>query len=218
MSNVEVVAAVVGSCGTIGALAWAMLGNPSVVAWMRKRRIPISFPKKAAKRDIAEVKWKDIENAADRFTLGNSVAYDLVIGLCPDGVSLANLLASRLSARYAAIDKRYQQSNRIPFFVFDKDGHARSKRSSSTHFLSPPDVESGSRVLLVDGVTTFGNALCKAEEVVLKEIPEAQIYFYVFALDQARLSASHPEIVSRLSCFRCIDNFSVWLRFPWDPR
>ncbi|MDX8149893.1 phosphoribosyltransferase [Lentzea sp. BCCO 10_0061] len=218
MSNVEVVAAVVGSCGTLGALAWAMLGNPSLPSWLKRRRLPASPSRKPEKREIIEIKWKEIEVAVSNFVADNANKYDLVVGVHPDGISLANLMASKLSARYAAIEKRYTQATRQPFFVFDKESHARSNRKSITHFSAPPDINVSPRILIVDGVTTFGNALNKAEHAVRKEVKDAQIDFYVFAIDQPRLSASQPEVMKRVTFHRVIDNFAVWLLFPWDSR
>lgn len=216
MSDVGVVAAVVGSCAGLGALVWAMLGNPSMPAWIRNRRIASSASPRPAKREVIRIRWKDIEDAASKFIAGNNYNYDLVVALQPDGVSLANLLAMRLSTRYAAIEKRYIQAKRTPFFVFDKETHARSTRISTTHFSPPHEMKPLPRILIVDGVTTFGNALIKAEAAVCKELPGAQVEFHVFALDQPRLAASHPEIMERLTFARCIDNFAVWLSFPWD--
>lgn len=139
-----------------------------------------------------------------------------MVGVQPDGVSIANLLAGRLQTRYAAMDKHYPQSKRTAFFVFDPDKHSRSARASVTQFTPPPDIADPKRILVVDGVTTFGNGLLKAEEEILKKYSDAHIDFYVYAIDEARLAASHPELVDRVAFHRSIDNRSTWLHFPWD--
>jgi len=194
-----------------------MLGNPSIPEWLRRRQRKTSRKRSSNKRRVAEVNWDDVQAAASEFAKMNSVTYDLVIGLQPDGVSLANILAGLLQSRYAAIDKQYPQSRRTPFFVFDPEKHSRSVRDSVTHFTPPPDILNPARILVVDGVTTFGNALLKAEKVVMGKFKKTQIDFYVYAIDQPRLAAAHPEIVERVAFHVSIDNYMTWLHFPWDP-
>jgi hypothetical protein len=194
-----------------------MVGNPSITAWLRARRKNSSLSQPAAKRRVVNVDWGQVQAAASAFAARNCVTYDLVVGLQPDGVSLANILAGRLQSRYAAIDKQYPQAKRTPFFVFESDGHSRSVRASVTDLTVPRDIVNPSRILVVDGVTTFGNALAKAEKVVLRRFKNAQIDFYVFAIDQPRLAAAHPELVDRVAFHTSIDNYMIWLHFPWDP-
>jgi len=206
-----------GGFAAVGTLMWAMVGSPSVLNWWpRKLKQPPSTAP-SAKRRVVNVEWGQVEAAASKFAAKNSVSYDLVVGIQPDGVSMANLLAGRLQTRYAAIDKHYLQSKRTAFFVFDPNKHSRSARASVTQFIPPSDIVNPSCILVVDGVTTFGNGLLKAEGEVLKKFNNARIDFYVFAVDQPRLAASHPEIVDRVAFHVSIDNYRTWLHFPWDP-
>lgn len=217
MTGIEALATVIGGLAALVALLWAMLGNPSVPAWLQSRHKRASLTRSSGERRVVKVSWDDVQAAASEFAARISVTYDLVVGVQPDGVSMANILAGRLQSRYVAIDKQYPQSKRTPFFVFEPDKHSRSIRESATHFTPPPDITNPSRILIVDGVTTFGNALAKAEEAVLKIFENTHIDFYVFAADQPRLAAAHPEIVERVAFHSSIDNYEIWLHFPWDP-
>jgi orotate phosphoribosyltransferase-like protein len=216
VSAIDQIAAVVGGFAALGALMWAMIGNPSILSALRKRLKRASSPAHPPKRRILNIDWGQLDAATAAFATRNCVVYDLVVGVQPDGVTLANVLAGKLHTRYCAMDKHYMQSKRAPFFVFDQEKHSRSVRQSVTQFTPPPGVVTPSRILVVDGVTTFGNGLLKAEEEILKKYSNAQIDFYVYAIDQARLAASHPEITDRVKFHRSIDNHVTWLHFPWD--
>lgn len=217
MTTIETLAAVLGGFATFAALIYAMLGSPDLLKFMRREQRHSSLDRRRAERRVAKIDWGQLEAAASAFATKSAVTYDLVVGVQPDGISLANLLAGRLQIRYAAIDKHYPQSKRTSFFVFDPDRYTRSVRASVTQFSPPSDIVNPSRILIVDGVTTFGNALLKAEEEVLKKFSNTRIDFYVFAVDQPRLAACHPEIVDRVAFHVAIDNYSIWLHFPWDP-
>jgi hypothetical protein len=211
----EELATILGGFATLGALIWAMVGNPNILnAW--RRRMGNSSSEQRAKRHVVNVDWKQLEAAAAAFAAKNSTTYNLVVGMQPDGVLLANLLGSQLQTRCIAMDKHYTQSKRTAFFVFDPDKHSRSVRDSVTQFTPTQDIVDPSCILIVDGVTTFGNGLLKAEEEVLKKFIHARIDFYVYAIDPPRLAASHPELVDRTRYHRAIDNYVTWLHFPWD--
>jgi len=216
MNAVVTLAAVIGGFAALGTLVWAMVGNPNMLGWLqnRFRNSPPAPP--PAKRRVVNVSWSQLETAATAFATRISVTYDLVVGVQPDGISLGNLLAGRLQTRYAAMDKHYPKSKRTPFFVFDPDKHSRSLRDSVTQFTSSSDIVNPSRILVVDGVTTFGNGLLKAQEEILARFNNAQIDFYVYAVDQSRLAACHPEIADRVTYHTIVDNYVTWLHFPWD--
>lgn len=194
-----------------------MVGNPSILRALRRRLKRSSSPARPPKRRVVNIDWSQLEAAAATFAAGSSVTYDLVVGVQPDGATLAGLLASRLQTRSCVMYKNYLQSKRTSFFVFDQGKHSRSVRASVIQFTPPPDIVDPSHILVVDGVTTFGNGLLKAEEEVLKKFSTARVDFYVYAIDQPRLAASHPEIPDRVKFHRSIDNYVTWLHFPWDP-
>jgi len=217
VNQAEAIATVIGGFAALGALIWAMLGNPSLLQWFTRWRRKRPLPSRPERRQVVDIGWRELEAAASAFVAKNTTPYDVVVGVQPDGTSLANWLAGKLNTRQGLIDKQYPESKRMPFFVFDSGSHARSSRISVTRFMAPADLVQASRILVVDGVTTFGNALIKAQEAILKEFNGAQVDFYVFAVDQPRLAAVHPEIVPRVSFEKSIDNHAVWLHFPWDP-
>lgn len=211
------VAGIVGAVAAVGALVWAMMGNPNLLSKFRGRLTGRPSARSAlTSRKIEKVDWRDLERGVTNFLTSNSFTYDLVVGLHPDGVAMANQLAQRLNARFSAIDKRYPGIRRSPFFVFEDTGHARSRRESTTDFQAPVDLSGTCRVLVVDGVTTFGNALIAAEVKILKALPGARIDYFVYGVDEPRLNAQHPEIATRLSKELSIDNHTTWLHFPWD--
>ena len=107
VSNVEVVAAVVGSCGTLGALAWAMLGNPSLPSWLKRRRLPASPSRKSEKREIIEIKWKEIERFTDWGVL-------LLFG---GGIVLSALLSETGASKFLADLVREHLSIHGPFLL-----------------------------------------------------------------------------------------------------
>ena len=73
------------------------------------------------------------------------------------------------------------------------------------------------RVLVVDDVTTFGNTLEGVTDSIHKRLGAAvQVTYYVHAVDLDRLSASKPQICSRLHYSEAINNRKIWLRFPWE--
>lgn len=216
MTALEALATVIGGFAALGTLIWVMVGSPSLVKAVRNRINNSSAPVHPPKRRVLNIEWGQLEAAARTFATENSSTYDLVVGIQPDGAMLANLLAARLQLRCVAMDKYYPQVRRTSFFVFDQNKHSRSVRASMTQFTPPSDIVNPSRVLIVDGVTTFGNGLLKAEEEVFKQFNDARIDFYVYAVDQPRLAASHPELAERVRYSRAIDNFVTWIHFPWE--
>lgn len=216
MTAIEALATVIGGFAALGTLIWAMVGSPSLLKAVRDKINNSAEPAHPPKRRIMNIEWSQLEAAATAFAAQNSSTYDLVVGIQPDGAMLANLFAARLQVRCVAMDKHYPQVRRTSFFVFDQNKHSRSVRASMTQFTPPADVVNPSRVLIVDGVTTFGNGLLKAEEEVFKQFNDARIDFYVYAVDQPRLAASHPELVERVRYRRSIDNFLTWIHFPWE--
>ena len=108
---------------------------------------------------------------------------------------------------------------RKPFLVFNDPGHTRSKRESTVESNPPSGLPEHPRILVVDGVTTFGNAPIQAERAIESQLPHcAGIDFYVYAVDLARLSSAHPELIARTRFHADIENQRVWLRFPWDAK
>lgn len=162
------------------------------------------------------VNWTELDAAVQGFISANRVAYDLVVGLHPDGVILATSLSRRLNSRFSAIEKIYPKMKRGPFFVFEDDSQARSKRESTFEFVAPTDLPDRPMVLVVDGVTTFGHTLAAARDKIISGMPDAQVDFFVYAVDLTRLSAAHDDVVRRLRFARRVDNYTIWLQFPWD--
>jgi adenine/guanine phosphoribosyltransferase-like PRPP-binding protein len=184
------VGTIAGAAAAVGALAWAMVGNPNLLEVIRDRP-SIGGQARGKKREIILVSSKHLEAAVSRFVTANNVAYDLVVGLHPDGVSIASSLARKIDARFCAVEKIYPGMRRSPFFVFQDSSQSRSHRESTFEFLAPTGVPADAKVLIVDGVTTFGNALSRAREQVLTALPSARVDFYVYAVDEARLHAAN---------------------------
>ena len=216
MTVTETLAVVIGGFAALATLLYTMMGNPNMLDVVRRRLKNSSSPAHPPRRRVVNIEWSHLEAAAAAFAAGNTVPYDLVVGVQPDGVFLANLVANRIRTRCVAMDKHYVQSMPAPFFVFNQDKHSRSLRESQTQFTPPSDIVNPSHILVIDMVTTFGNGLLKAESKILESFSNAIIDFYVYAIDQARLAASHPEIVDRVNYRRTIDNYVEWLRFPWE--
>jgi adenine/guanine phosphoribosyltransferase-like PRPP-binding protein len=221
MSAVEITA-IVGSVAAVATLIWAMLGNPNLAVKIRESRLHKSLPSSESKlppkaeRSVVQIPWNELETAARAFAATDPAKYDLVIGIHPDGVALANIFAVQLGTRFGTIEKTYKNSQRTPFFVFDNGTHSRSRRVSKSQLIAPTMSPKPKRVLLVDGVTTFGNALFASEQLLLTKFPGSTVDKYVFAVDQARLAAANPELFKQVRYGRAIDNYRTWLEFPWE--
>lgn len=216
--DIGLIFTVCGSVAAIGALAWAVIGNPSLPAWLRSRQGSRRLPTKPKnpKPKLVDVGLHQIQSAASEFVRQNVATYDVVVSVDPDGMVLGSLIAPRLRAKRLVLNKQYTESIRAPYFVFDGESHARSIRPSTTELSTPTQIVQPQRVLIVDGVTTFGNGLIKAEQAVQDRFPDARVDFYVYAIDEPRIAAAHGELLNRLRFHVRIDNRQTWLHFPWD--
>lgn len=213
----EGIVGIAGGLAAIVAVIWAMFGNPNVLDWRSKHRVPKNArPVQAAKRKSQTISWRQITSAAEHFAKHVPVKYDLVLGIQPDGIPIANLIAAHLEVGTVPLDKQYTDAKRSPFYIFEPGTQVRSVRPSSTHMATPVVGMGARRVLIVDAVTTFGNTLISAEEAVKEQLPDVVVDFYVFAIDEVRLATAHPELLPRTTHSIAIDNGAVWLIFPWQ--
>jgi hypothetical protein len=212
------IATLIGAAAAVGALVWAMIGNPDLRKRFRNRVFRSGREDRPAQRKLVRIEWKHLDDAIDRFLHENNTRYDLVVGLHPDGVSIANRLAAGLNARFASIEKVYPGMRRSPFFVFEDSSQARSQRESTSEFYAPSELPNEARILVVDGVTTFGNALALAGRRIAEALPQATVDYYVYAADEARLHASQSSLARRVRFEISIDNYRTWLQFPWDSK
>jgi hypoxanthine phosphoribosyltransferase len=212
--TIELTVAIVGATAAAAAFVWMVLGNPSIPALVSRAR---KRPRGAigSGHGAIPVEWETIEAAVRQFVADQRTVYDLIVGVQPDGVMMATLIAQQLGVRQAMIEKRYEGRGRKPFFVFHGDSSIRSERKSASSLQSPVRFKPES-ILLVDGVATFGNSLVRGATLLKTRYPSSDLEYFVYAVDEARLSASHPELLSRLKFGLSIDNRKVWLVFPWD--
>ncbi len=106
-STVALVAGIVSAAAAVVAVVWAMIGNPDLRnvfgGWAQKRRLSV----KKVERRVVRVDGHSIDAAAKTFLGANTIKYDLVVGLHPDGVSIASTIARRTDSRFATIEKVY---------------------------------------------------------------------------------------------------------------
>jgi hypoxanthine phosphoribosyltransferase len=115
------------------------------------------------------------------------------------------------------IFKRYEPESDHPFFVFAEDADIRSEDRVRLFDLAWPSIASGSSILVVDDVITFGNTFEAAESLIRFRVGNSpEIRFFTFAADKRRLAAAKPNVFRRLQSGVDIDNRNTWLVFPWE--
>jgi adenine/guanine phosphoribosyltransferase-like PRPP-binding protein len=222
-TNYEKLFVIVGVAITALTLLWALFGNPSILALVKrligsnKPKYDLRMPKfgDASTRKVVSVKSKELDEAVDSFaaTVKN---VDLIIGIQPSGTQLAHRLAQKLSTELGHVHKKYVNVETTPFFVFSEKSLKRSLRHSIVELNLPTLKQEPRSIIVVDAVTTFGNALQKGAVLLRKRFPRSDIKFYVYASDSTRLAAANAGIFERTTCSVNIDNFEVWLKFPWE--
>lgn len=197
------------------ALLWAMLGNPNLLNF-RKTKKKIN---KSANREVVDVSRDELENAVAELLKANKLfECDLVIGIQPSGTLLAEMVARKIQKPLGHLIRQYKDTDTKPFYIFNSALPTRSKRISDRLMAIPDLTDPPRHALIVDAVTTFGNSLAATEQKLLEEYPNCKTSFFVYAVDETRLSAAEPEVFERLWSFKKINNYLVWLRFPWEAK
>ena len=226
-SSITIIA---GIAGILGFLYLLFIGQKNLFEWWKdkkssnennnhmKTQTNQELPPPIEDTKVTLVSWEALISAVDKFSSECRTEYDLIVGIAKGGLPIAVSLAHRLpNARFSAMLKRYIDVKQAPFFVFENESHRRSKRKKVIDsFTLPVHDKEVKRILIVDDVTTFGNSLETAELLIKEQLRNAEIDFFVYAVDVSRLSASKPEISKRVKYHREIDNRIEWLQFPWE--
>jgi len=166
------------------------------------------------------VHWDEIIEGIDRFIAESSTRPSVIVGISRGGLPIAVALAHRYSNMpLAGIFKRYEPEVDHPFFVFAENADVRSEdRVRLFDVLAWPSIQSsGSSILVVDDVTTFGNTFEAAESLIRFRVGDSpEIRFFTFAADRKRLAAAKPGVFRRLHTVADVDNRSTWMVFPWE--
>jgi len=139
--------------------------------------------------------------------------WDCIVGVSRGGIPLAITLSYYCDTKPLEFLYRNQAPGaRAPFHIFGVDREERLKRNRLTFQLTTGGKYQ--RPLVIDDVTTFGDTLVVADELLSAEGATSAI-FATYAADLTVLSREHPMLVSRVRYATVVDNSSVWLSFPW---
>lgn len=163
--------------------------------------------------EIRRIAWQAIhlwirELAADQDQ------WDCIVGVSRGGLPLAVSLSYYCDSKPLEFLYRSQApGSRAPFYVFDAGREERLNHARRSFRLT-----TGGRYkqpLIIDDVTTFGDTLTVAEELLLAE-GVTDPSFATYAVDLTVLNRERPKLASRVRHAIAIDNSSIWLSFPWQ--
>jgi len=221
---------IAGLSAILGFIYLLFIGQKNLFEWWEDRKaskknnnksgnqIHKDLPAPAEETKITLVTWDEVITAVNKFASECQKEYDLIVGVAKGGLPIAVSITHRLpNARFSAMLKRYINVKQAPFFVFEDESYRRSNRKKIIDsFTLPVQYKEVKKILVVDDVITFGNSLEAAELLIKKQLKNAEIDFFVYAVDISRLSATKPEISKRVKYYREIDNRLEWLQFPWE--
>lgn len=230
MDILPTITIVAGLAGILGFLYLVFVGQRNLFEWWRDRKASKEnskavsalttqeLPPPVENTKITLVMWDTLITAVDRFASECQKEYDLIVGIAMGGLPIAVSLTHRLpNTRFSAMLKRYVNVRQAPFFIFEDESHRRSNRKRIIDsFTLPVHDKEVKRILVVDDVTTFGNSLEAAELLIKEQLKDAEVDFFVYAVDVSRLGAAKPELSMRVKYHREIDNRLEWLQFPWE--
>jgi hypoxanthine phosphoribosyltransferase len=167
----------------------------------------------APRGKISRVPWNSIHDWI-RELAAEQDQWDCIIGISRSGVPLAVSLSYYCETKPLEFLYRSQAPGpRAPFYVFDEGRAARLEHARKSFRLTTAGKYR--RPLVIDDVTTFGDTLTVAGELLAAE-GITDIIFATYAVDLTVLERERPELARRVKYAATIDNSSVWLSFPWQ--
>lgn len=140
--------------------------------------------------------------------------WDCIVGVSRGGLPLAVGLSYYCDSKPLEFLYRSQApGSRDPFYLFGKGREDRLNQARRDFRLTTAGKYR--RPLIIDDVTTFGDTLTVAEELFAAE-GVTDPSFAAYAVDMTVLNRERPNLASRVRHAIAIDNFSVWLSFPWN--
>jgi len=140
--------------------------------------------------------------------------WDCIVGVSRGGLPLAVSLSYYCDNTPLEFLYRNQAlGSRAPFYVFDDGREERFKLARNNFHLTTAGRYR--RPLVIDDVTTFGDTLTVANELLASE-GVTDISFATYAADLTVLTRERPNLAARVRYAIAIDNSSVWLSFPWQ--
>lgn len=142
--------------------------------------------------------------------------WDCIVGVSRGGLPLAVGLSYYCDGKPLEFLYRSQPpGSRAPFYVFDEGREERLRHARRSFRLTTS--QRYQRPLVIDDVTTFGDTLTVADELLMAQgVTDAR--FATYAADVAVLNRERPNVASRIRYAIKIDNSRVWLSFPWAKR
>lgn len=164
--------------------------------------------------EIINVQWSEVEQWL-RF-LKERLEFDTILGISRSGIPLA-VAASYLcsDAKLAFVERTRPRGEKPQFYDFSSDRASRVARLEKELHVTA-SFEVGQRILILDDVATTGDTLQVVASKLRRLVPSSQFRFACYAVDEARLTASNPELVSSIAAHMRIDNARTWLSFPWN--
>lgn len=162
---------------------------------------------------IRTIAWQAIQPWV-RELAADQDQWDCIVGVSRGGLPLAVSLSYHCDGKPLEFLYRSQSlGSRAPFYVFDEGREERLNHARQNFRLTT--CGRYQRPLVIDDVTTFGDTLTVAEELLTAEGAK-DIHFATFAADLTVLNRERPRLASRVRYGIEIDNSRVWLSFPWQ--
>jgi hypoxanthine phosphoribosyltransferase len=163
--------------------------------------------------EIRRIAWQTIRLWIRELAIDQD-QWDCIVGVSRGGLPLAITLSYYCDSKpLEFLHKAEATAKRTPFYVFGAGRQDRLDDARRNFRLT-----TGGRYhrpLVIDDVTTFGDTLTVAEELLAAEgVTEAR--FATYAADLTVLSRERPELATRVRYAIDIDNSKVWLSFPWQ--
>jgi hypoxanthine phosphoribosyltransferase len=140
--------------------------------------------------------------------------WDCIVGVSRGGLPLAVSLSYYCDGKPLEFLYRSQAlSSRTPFYVFGEGREERLDHARRNFRLTTGGKYQ--RPLVIDDVTTFGDTLTVADELLAAD-GATDIRFATYAADPEILNRERPALAARVRYAIAIDNSRIWLSFPWQ--